>query len=397
MRVAIGLLSVIFFTVPNLALCAALSSPARSTGMALLQNAPGVDVRSTLTLGDTQYYTPAFDPAPGFSGSLELDSYGSRYTGEYRPGVTLAYGGLLSAGDQLSLHTLGSNEEGHYHRLAYHLPIGPWGAHVGGVAADMSYHIGKELDVLDAHGSVKTASAFAVQPLIDTSALNVQARVQYDKKRLDDDIDLLLMSSEKNTHVLTYGVAGDGRDGLLGGGRTGFSLSWSEGQVDVQGLPYTLNGYTGDGHFRLARASVMRQQQLFGPLDLYASAQGQWTHDRLDDSEKFYLGGAYGVRAYPANDAPGDSGWLLNMELRYALTQAWQVATFVDHGASSLNAPNWIQDETHQERSAAGLVARWAAGQWHLSAVSAWKLGNNAPQSDIDRTPRVWAQLVRYF
>lgn len=396
MRVAPGLLSVIL-AVPNLALCAVPFSSAGNSQLALLQEAPDVDVRSTLTQADTQHYAVALDPAPGFSGNFAFDTYGNRYTGEYRPGTTLNYGGLLSTGDQLSLHTLGSNEDTHYHRLAYHTSAGPWGTRLGLVLADMSYRIAKDLEVLDAHGAARTASGFVIQPLIRSSALNLQARVQYDKKRLNDDIDLLSIRSKNHTQVLTYSLSGDSRDGVLGGGSNGFSLSWSEGRVDVEGLPYTLNGSTGSGRFGLSRFNLMRLQHLSGKLNLFAQVQGQWTHASLDDSEKLYLGGAYGARAYPANDGPGDRGWLANLELRYALARAWQVATFVDHGESRLNGSSWIQEQTRQTRSAAGVAARWATERWHFSVVSAWKVGHTVAQSEGDRSPRVWAQAVHAF
>lgn len=395
MRVALGLLSALF-AMPNLALCRSLDSVDK-TPLALLQEAPDVDVRSTLTLGDTQSYTPALDPAPGLSGSYEFDAYGNRYTGEYRPGLTLNYGGLLGASDQLSVHSLGSSGDGHYHRVAYHLAAGPWETRLGILLADMSYRAGKELEVLDAHGTVRTSSGFVVQPLIRTHEFNLLARVQYDKKRLNDDIDLISIRSQQQSRVLTYSLSGDSHDGLLGGGRNGFALSWSEGRSENDGLPITLNGYTGSGRFRIARASLMRLQHLSDRIDLFARAQGQWSHASLDDSEKLYLGGGYGVRAYPANEAPGDAGWLANLELRYALTRAWQVATFIDHGESRFNTPNWIQDQVRQKRSGAGVVARWASENWHLSLISAWKVGNVEAQSDVERTPRVWGQVVRYF
>lgn len=396
MRVAPGLLCVIL-VMPNLALCAALSSAVGNTQLGLLQEAADVDVRSTLVLGDTQSYAPALEPQAGLRASLEFDTYGNRYTGEYRPGASLGFGGLLRAGDQVSLRTLGSNEDGHYHRLAYHLAAGAWETRLGVVLADMSYRAAKELEVLQAHGAARTSSGFVLQPLIRSTALNLQARVQYDHKRLNNDIDLASMRSQKHTQVLRYSLSGDSRDGLLGGGSNGFALSWSEGRAQVEGSSYTLDGYSGSGRFRLARASLMRLQQLAGPFDLLVRAQGQWSHASLDGSEKLYLGGAYGARAYPTTEGSGDTGWLANLELRYALTQAWQVASFLDHGESRLNAYSGLQDPPRQKRSASGLVARWATQGWHVSVVSAWKVGNRAPQTDVDRVPRVWAQLVHYF
>ena len=46
------------------------------------------------------------------------------------------------------------------------------------------------------------------------------------------------------------------------------------------------------------------------------SVRGQWANRNLDPSEKFLLGGPYGVRAYPVGEALGDHGWLATAELR---------------------------------------------------------------------------------
>ena len=141
----------------------------------------------------------------------------------------------------------------------------------------------------------------------------------------------------------------------------------------------------------------MRLQRLSDRFSLYTQLQGQWADGNLDSSEKISLGGAYGVRAYPQGEASGDQGWLANLELRYALTDAWQLSTFVDHGEVRLNKDAWSNGENHRSLSAAGVGARWAAYGWQVNAVAAWKLGNDDPQSDVDRSPRVWAQVVRFF
>ena len=68
--------------------------------------------------------------------------------------------------------------------------------------------------------------------------------------------------------------------------------------------------------------------------------------------------------------------------MRYSLTEAWQLSTFVDHGEVHLNKDTWSNGET-----AAGVGARWAAYGWQINAVAAWKLHNDDPQSDVDHSP----------
>lgn len=42
-------------------------------------------------------------------------------------------------------------------------------------------------------------------------------------------------------------------------------------------------------------------------------------YDNLESAEKFVFGGANGVRAYPACEGSGDTGWIGILELRCAI------------------------------------------------------------------------------
>ena len=59
---------------------------------------------------------------------------------------------------------------------------------------------------------------------------------------------------------------------------------------------------------------------------------GQTSRDNLDTSEAFYLGGAYGVRAYPTNEGRGSSGELAKLELRWRMDDSMVFTGFYDHG-----------------------------------------------------------------
>ena len=62
--------------------------------------------------------------------------------------------------------------------------------------------------------------------------------------------------------------------------------------------------------------------------------------DNLDSAEKFFLGGESGVRAYPASEAGGADGHLLNLELRLQMPEGFRVTAFYDHGRVRVNHDN---------------------------------------------------------
>ncbi|GAC1029894.1 ShlB/FhaC/HecB family hemolysin secretion/activation protein [Pseudomonas sp. No.21] len=369
----------------------------------LLQDTPGVEVKSTLRPGASTGTTDllvGLQKSPLVTGSVDMDNYGNRFVGQYRLGGTLNLNNPLNLGDRLSLRAMGSDQDQHYGRVAYQLPLGPWATQFGVAYSDMDYELGKDFEDLRAHGNARIASVYAIQPLVRSRDFSLFTQLQFDDKRLKDDIDLFDEKSDKHARVVTLTLNGNSRDDLLGGGINSFALGWSQGSLTLDGAQAqrTDDATAGTrGRFHKLNPSLVRLQRLSDRFSLYTQLQGQWADGNLDSSEKLYLGGAYGVRAYPQGEASGDQGWLANVELRYALTEAWQLSTFVDHGEVRLNKDTWTSDDNHRSLSGAGFGALWAAHGWQVNAVAAWKPGNAEAESDVERTPRVWAQVVRAF
>lgn len=382
---------------------AAVRSAALERSLLLLADTPGVEVKSTLKPGASVGATDLLvdvQPGPLLSGSVDADNYGNRFTGEYRLGGTLNVNSPLGLGDRLSLRAMGSDEDQQYGRIAYQLPVGPWATQLGIAYSDMDYQLAKDFADLDAHGNARIASVYAIQSLHRTRDFSLYAQLQFDDKRLKDDIDLFASKSDKRSRVVIASLTGNSRDSFFGGGVNSFALAWSQGSLNIDGeLNQLLDELSAgsQGSFHKLNPSLLRLQRLSERFSLYTQVQGQWADSNLDSSEKISLGGAYGVRAYPQGEAAGDQGWLANVELRYALSDAWQLSTFVDHGQVRLNKDAWSSGDNHRSLSGAGVGARWAAHGWQVNAVAAWKLGNADAQSDVERTPRVWAQVVRYF
>lgn len=368
-----------------------------------LQTVPGVAIQSTLRPGTAVGATDLVvdvRSTPLLSGQVDLDNYGNRFTGEYRLGGTLNLASPLGLGDRASLRVMGSDEDQQYYRAAYQLPIGPWATQVGVAYSDMDYQLAKDFEDLDAQGNARIASVFVQQALIRSRDFGLGVQLQFDDKRLQDDIDLYAFRSDKRARVITASVDGNWRDNLLGGGASAFSLGWSHGSLSLDSAQdKALDAQTARtrGDFQKFTPSLVRLQRLSERFSLYGQLQGQMADGNLDSSEKISLGGVYGVRAYPQGEASGDQGYVANLELRYALTQTWQLSSFVDHGEVRLNKHRWANGDNQRSLSATGLGATWASQGWRINTVAAWKLGNADAQSDVERTPRVWAQVSKAF
>ena len=381
----------------------AVHGDALERSLLLLNDIPGIEVKSTLTPGASVGATDLLvNVLPGklLDGSVDLDNFGNRYTGEYRLGASLNLNSPLGLGDRLSLRAMGSDEQQHYYRIGYQLPIGPWATQLGVAYSDMDYQLSKDFEELDAHGNARISSVYVLQPLLRSRDFSLYAQLQFDDKRLKDDIDLFSSKADKRSRVVIASLSGNSQDRLFGGGVNAFSVAWAQGSLSIDGaFNQLIDDLTAGtrGRFHKITPSIVRLQRLTERFSLYGQVQGQWADGNLDSSEKFSLGGIYGVRAYPQGEASGDQGWLANLELRYALTEAWQLSGFVDHGQARLNKNTWSVGDNQRSLSGAGLGARWAAYGWQVNALAAWKLGNADAQSDVERSPRIWAQVVRHF
>ena len=123
----------------------------------------------------------------------------------------------------------------------------------------------------------------------------------------------------------------------------------------------------------------------------------------LDSSEKMFLGGIGGVRAYPQGEAPGDSGYVASAELRYAFNFAalpgvWQASAFVDSGEVKINEDPFIAASNRRRLSGGGLGFEWSQpGDFIVRLSIASRIGNARATSGPDDHTRGWLQAIKYF
>jgi len=320
---------------------------------------------------------------PLFVGDATLDNSGSRATGAPRLSANLHFNSPLQRGDLLStnlIHTEGSN----YLRLAGTLPVGDAGWRIGANASTMRYRlVTHEFAALDSNGTSNGLGLEVSYPLIRSRLQNLYFNASADHKSFDNQANSAT-STHYTTRNLGLSLSGNLFDKLGGGGANSASLALTGGQLNLANSPnQALDAASTqtDGHFNKLRYSVSRQQIITDALALYGAFSGQWASKNLDSSEKFYLDGASGVRAYPGSEAGGAAGKLINLELRWRLPQGLNLAGFYDYGQVTVNPHNNFAGApvlNDYSLKGAGLALAWQ-GNSGLSLKAAWarRIGNN--------------------
>jgi hemolysin activation/secretion protein len=369
----------------------------------LLNDLPGVEVRSTLKPGASVGLTDldiSLGAGPRLAGSLEGDNFDNSYTGSERLGANLAINSPAGLGDTLSLRGLTSGAGMNYGRLAYQLPVGAYATQVGLAWSQMRYELGEDFEALNAHGNASIASAYVLQPLLRSRQARLNGQLTYERKVLEDQVEITGTVIDKTLDVWSLGLSGDQQDGWLGGGATQYSASLVAGRLQLDEASAALDdaGLDSQGTYAKLAFQFTRLQRLTDRFSFRGRVSGQGAAKNLDSSEKLSLGGAYGVRAYPQGEAPSDDAWLVSLELRYSPAPAWQLFGFYDAGGGRLShSPVAGTSENSRTLSGAGLGAAWALpADISLQAFTAWRTGAE-PTADKDRSPRLWLQTVKYF
>jgi len=362
----------------------ALSAAALERAVLLVDDLPGITATGALEAGhsdgETDLVLKLADEAL-LTGDVTLDNTGSRSTGAARAVASLRLNSPARIGDRLQLNALATQGSG-YARVEYSLPLGLDGLRVGANAGAMNYHlVGADFAALDARGTARSAGLSASWPILRGRETSIYLAANADTHRYDNTSGGAT-TSHYGTRTLAASVYARRFDAA---GSSFASLAWTAGVADLDGSP----NQPGDaattrvaGRYDRLNASIARQQRLRSDLMLFGQFSGQWADRNLDSSEKFYLGGIDGVRAYPANEAGGASGALLKLELRWRARPELSVGPFVDYGHVEVDHHNGYPGASAPNRyhlAGAGLSAAWTSTTGLvLNATWAHRIGSNA-------------------
>lgn len=370
-----------------------------------LSDTSGISAKATLIPGaapGTADLIVDVNDTAKMSGQFYSDNYGNRFTGQTRIGFNVNINNLSGNGDMTSiggLLTSGANMKDY--NISYLLPTGDQGGKLGVGYSRMSYSLGGEFTSLNANGIAKNSSIYETFVLKRSRSSNLNGRIGYDSKQLLDRQDAVGYASDKKAGVWTLGLSGDSRDSFGGGGVNSFALTHSYGYLSMKSADTQIDDVTAKtaGSYNKTNLSLYRVQHVNNRLNLHLSFTGQLTNKNLDSSEKLYLGGANGVRAYPQGEAAGDEGYIFTSEFRWNLpTPSFQLAAYIDNGKVTINKNPWDTSENTRRLTGVGFGLIWnRPSDYFIRLDYAWKVSSDTATSDTDKEGRFWLQGVKYF
>ena len=191
-----------------------------------------------------------------------------------------------------------------------------------------------------------------------------------------------------------------------------YSAGYVFGNLGIRDLSQSQadqNGVGTAGSYSKLTFSLSHAQDLsFLPETTWTnSVYGQLASKNLNSSEQIYLGGAYGVRAYPTSQGGGSQGAIFSTELMHRINESWQVGVFGDLGMVQqyVNLYKGWQGLTNANNNYqlgdAGVSAKYSYERAVVSASLAFRVGNNplynssGQQLNVDNSYKTMQAWVR--
>ncbi|HEX2953200.1 MAG TPA: ShlB/FhaC/HecB family hemolysin secretion/activation protein [Bacillota bacterium] len=373
----------------------------------LLNDLSGIRIKATLAPGEapgTADLILNVEDAAKITGAVNGDNGGNASTGRVIGGIQVTVNNMSHTGDELSFAGMASGQGLKDGDLVYSMPVGHDGLRMTLNYSYVNYKLGNDFADLDASGWAHVLTWNWRYPFIRSRNASLYGTIGLESKGLTDRIGVADLDSTRSESLLTLGMNADVFDRWLGGGYSTYSLVGSYGKVKINNADAArTDAETAQtaGYFEKLNLGYTRLQYLAKDLTLNIRFKGQLAESNLDSAEKFFLGGADGVRAYDQGTGSGDTGELLSTELRWRVASSQSgmndlyLTTFIDAGHVQVNKEPWpgCGDNTETLRSL-GIGFIWTYQKFSFQCDYAEGIGDNPYKNDDSH---VWARFVAYF
>jgi len=309
---------------------------------------PGVKASVSLRPGANSGETEAVATiAEGkkIDGNVSIDNAGAKSIGELRAlgKVTLNNPlGLGDSADAQAVHSKGMD----FLRVGYSLPVGYSGWRGGINASSSQYHlVASEYRSLNARGPSSSQGVDLSIPLLREKDKQLSLQFAYDQKRFRNEAANEVQSQYTGS-ALTSTISGSASQNQNSTTSGNMQLVW--GSINLSGstafhISSDASTVQTAGNYAKLKFNISQKYDFDANNTGLISLQSQFANKNLDSSEKFYLGGMQGVRAYPTNEAGGSLGNLLTMEWQRQFKvqdSRWTASGFLDYGDVTVNRNN---------------------------------------------------------
>lgn len=389
-------------------------------GLLLINDLPGITATGTFVrgqeIGSTALKINLVEKSL-WRFSAGTDNSGSRYTGAQRLLGGIVLNDPSGYGDLAQLDLIAT--QGTQTAVAsYRVPISYSGLTLNLSGNYLHYKVVTGLEDADAHGNASNLNVGLSYPLLRSQTTNFYIGGQVSDKRLSDSLgDTRINDRRIRSFNLNWlgNLWASKRDGVAYAGIV------TLGDLNRDGVPSdaTQDQSTrqSQGRYVLLR-HLAKWEHAFNPSwSLVANHVFQLSNKNLDTSEKLYLGGPRGVRAYPVEEAGSDQGQILNLEARWRLPYAskagesWTLLAFYDFGQTQLNHSTWtgwnastptLPNSYHLQSAGLGVRAQ-LTNRGFLEFLAAAAIGSNPGKiagenaDGLDHKYHLWVNAVLQF
>ncbi len=358
--------------------------------MLLLNEVPGISATGAFEPGDgagLSNFKVKLSDTPRFSGQAALSNYGSASTGAAQAIANLSLNNLSGIGDQVNLNAIQSEGSG-YVVGNYIVPVGYDGWKAGVQSSYLQYMTVPNWTSTPSAGSAATFQANTTYAVQRSQSANSTAKLSIENRSYNNVQTAPSITTLSSYQITASNLSISGDWATANGSIFNYSAGYVFGHLGIRDLSEAQadqNGVGTAGAYSKWTFSLTYAQDLsfLGDTTWTNSIYGQFANKNLNSSEQIYLGGAYGVRAYPTSQGGGSQGAILSTELMHRINESWQVGAFGDLGLVQqyVNLYSGWQGLTNANNQYqlgdAGMTAKFAYEKLLVSASLAARIGNN--------------------
>ena len=355
-----------------------------------LNNTPGINAIAQLVegnnLGETDVIISASNTKTLNMTSL-VDNNGSRSSGYERVTNIFNFDSVLNKGERFSFTDV-ITEGSHYYASSVTAPIGYNGLSTTLRISKMMYDLVAPFESTDPTGYSTEFFLGFNKELIVKPDKGLTSSLSFSRNDYVNDLNTG-SNSDKDIVKTSSNLTFNSQDKLFSGGTNSVSLTGIYGVLDLSdnASNFETDHLTAksDGEYWKLSLNANRFQRITESVSAVIKFNGQYTDKNLDGAEQLSLGGPSAVRAYPANEAAGDQGFVTSLEFNKTLTKNKKITFFYDYGKIQLHKiawNNWNSTNTSLKNNydLHGLGFSFSMPiykNFALTATYAEKIGNN--------------------
>lgn len=306
-----------------------VSSSSLERQMLLINDLNGVIITSAEVQPGSAVGTSDFiittEPTNRLGGYAVADNYGSRYTGQYRLSAGVDVNSITGSGDKLSVAGIISNtanlKNGY---IGYERALG-YSGFIGNISYSKTKYKLDHISNYDAFGLVDNVVASLLYPIEKTRTLSQNIALDYSFRKLSDSSGLSGNTTKNNKSLNSITLRYDEKRGtnfFSKSGRLYTNVGLTLGRVSLDNDQAKIDDelINTQGNYAKLNLDIIHNQLITQNLSLKTALRTQKSFGKnLDSSEDLSVGGASGVRAYEDSELSGDQGYVLSLDLIYAL------------------------------------------------------------------------------